>query len=486
LTINQNASLDIQNNLSNDGILTLQSVSNAYSSIVSPNVLGAGTFNYNRHVNTNATSGGNDLISAPFTSAAQTFGVFAGVNGNIVTDPNNANRKLFGPFNKTTGTYQIYNIVDDAAVTLDAGIGYRAASTDNGTFTFTGTFITSNVNTTISIGGPQFQIWNLIGNPYPSYIKLSDFLALNSSKFNTSRSGVYGYNGSASGFEIWNNAYSLANPNAIITPGQGFLVASNSALVDVNFTTGMRTTGTSDDFIPNRLSGQPIAYLQVGAAMASNTYKTDFYFTDLASVGLDPGFDSGVFGTGASTRAIYSQLVQDNQGVDMGIQSLAFADLGTEVSIPLGINAPQGQQVTVSITNSNLPSNIEVYLEDNVTNSFTLLNTSNYVFTPSSNLNSTGRFFLRFNAQTLTNPEASINGIEIYTTTSPRGLFVAGQLATSTSISLYDMQGRMVLSSVLDSASNSNQVDVSNLSSGIYVVKVNNSAQQKTQKVIIK
>ena len=35
---------------------------------------------------------------------------------------------------------------------------------------------------------------------------------------------------------------------------------------------------------------------------------------------------------------------------------------------------------------------IELYLEDNIANTFTLLNTHNYTLTPNLNLNGTGRF----------------------------------------------------------------------------------------------
>ena len=483
LNINDNASLDIKNNLSNNGTLTLQSVSNAYSSIVVPSVIGSGTFNYNRHVNGPAVagSGGNDLISAPFTG--QTFGVFASNNTNIVTGPNVGDtRRLFGPFDKSIGQYVVYDIVTNAGTTLDAGVGYRAASTGGGTFTFTGVMNTGSVDTPISISGPQFAIWNLIGNPYPSYIKLSDFLATNSSKFNASRAGVYGYTGTSNSYEIWNSAYALANPNAMMTPGQGFLVASNMASVNVNFTSAMRSTGSSDDFIAGR--NAPIAYMQIKANISSKDYTTDFYFTDVASRGLNPGFDSGVFGSGAGSSSIYSRLVQENTGVDMGIQSIAYADLNSDVSIPLGINVPQGQQVTVSMINTRLPDGVEVYLEDALANTFTLLNNSDYIFTPTTNLNNAGRFFLRFNSNTLSTETTDLDRLQIYTLNQT--LFVNGLLNAATTVTLFDIQGRKVLTTELKSGSTNNTLDVSNMSSGVYIVKLNNTTQQKTQRVIIK
>jgi len=307
----------------------------------------------------------------------------------------------------------------------------------------------------------------------------------------TRNAALYGYDGDASGvggngYKVYNLANAGTNQMA---PGQGFLVTADATKVaayDMTFDPSMRSIGSSDDFIPGRLADDNNVHVTLQAAMGTVNYSTDIHFIDSSTSGLDFGYDAGVFGNNAPATSMYSQLVENNTGVDLAIQALAFSDLGSEIIVPLGINVSQGQQVTVSIAESDLPSNIEVYLEDNVTGVFTLLNTSDYIFTPSSNLTDTGRFFLRFSDQTLSTPEANINGLQIYTTASPRALFIKGQLSSATEVALYDIQGRKVASSTLDTNSNSNQVDVSNLSSGVYVVKLSNSSQQKTQKVILK
>lgn len=471
---------------------TLESTSTNYPSLI---VRGSGVLtgliNYKRHANTNngeaTTTGKNDLISSPL--GGQTFGEFADANQNIVSDPNNNARKLFGPFNKSTGTYQIYNTTTDGSVVLTPGTGYRAASSDNGNFIFTGSINNENYNISILNSGPDFQEWNLIGNPYPSYIELDKFLALNNSQFSGISSGVYGYDGEASdGYTIWNQAYSDANPGAAITPGQGFLVASKAGGGTIKFRRNMRTVGNTDDFIVGRNSSDnAISYLKLNATNGELNANTDFYFTNNATLGLDPGYDSGVFGSISPAFSLYSRLAQGNVGVNLAVQSIGLSDLDNDVMIPLGINAAQGQEVTVSIAQSTLSSEVEVYLEDTVTGTFTLLNTSDYVFTSNTNLNGTGRFFLRFADQAaLSNPDNQISVLQIFTTASPRALFIKGQLSATTTVEMYDVQGRKVLSKILEGSSNSNQVDVSSLSSGIYVVKLNNTTQQKTQKVILK
>ena len=144
--------------------------------------------------------------------------------------------------------------------------------------------------------------WNLIGNPYPSYIKLSDFLTLNINAFLSSSAAVYGYNGDTSnGWKIWNMAYALANPNSIITPGQGFLVSSELSTGMMVFNPSFRTNASGnalldDDFIDDRAANSSdIAYLELAMNSNLNSYSTDFYFTDMASRGLDPGYDASAF-----------------------------------------------------------------------------------------------------------------------------------------------------------------------------------------------
>jgi hypothetical protein len=234
----------------------------------------------------------------------------------------------------------------------------------------------------------------------------------------------------------------------------------------------------------------PNLHLRLNAAIGTGNYHTDFYFNDDSTSGVDRGYDAAVFGNVAQPTAMYSKIVDGSYAyMDFAIQSLHTSALGSDIIVPLGINVAQGQQVTVSIATSGLPLDINIYLEDNVTGTMTLLNTTDFIFTSGSTLNSAGRFFLRFlyeTDQTLSTPETTLNSLQMYALPSPRTLMIKGQLVETTKVQLYDMQGKLVLSSHLETSSNANQVDLSNLSSGVYIVKLNTATQQKTQKVILK
>ncbi|WP_460220496.1 GEVED domain-containing protein [Psychroserpens sp. MEBiC05023] len=474
------------------GDLILNSTSNQYSSLILDGTA-TGNIVYKRHVNTNASTTGNDLISAPLTG--QAFGDFAAANTNMFFNPSTPTEKLFGPFDKVSGTYLTYdtNVAVEAAIVLNPAIGYRSASTNNGTFDFKGTVNTGAINTPIFISGATFPEWNLIGNPYPSYIDLSDFLAANNTQLSVQSGGIYGYDGDATnGWTIWNQATAdLAEQNLmplLITPGQGFLVASATATASIDFTPSMRRTGNSDDFILGRQDNNSnIVHLQLELNNTTEGFfKTDFYFTDNASNGMDFNYDSSVFGNQApSDFALYSQLLEANEGIDLGIQSLGF-DALSNATIPLGIHVQEGQQFTISISESTLPSNIEIYLEDTVANTFTLLNTTDYTISSTEDINSIGRYFLRFNEDTLGIDSTSDKTIEIYTTTQSKGLFVEGQLPQDSDLSIFDLQGRLIESHTLSNSEIIHRINISSISTGIYLVTLKNDLFEKTQKVIFK
>ncbi|WP_299119810.1 T9SS type A sorting domain-containing protein [uncultured Winogradskyella sp.] len=487
-TVSAGQSITSNSGVINNGVLELNSVSTSYSSLISDNVNGEVV--YNRHVNQFASSGSstgnNDLISAPVTNADQTFLVLRTANPDMPSGTiGGVPSFLFGPFDNNANTYINYTAADDNSV-ITSGIGYRTASTEptGSTFEFVGNAETGAISTPISVGtGSEF---NLVGNPYPSYISLSSFLASNSSEFSPSTSGVYGYDGDATdGFTIWNQAYSDANPTAKITPGQGFLVASKAGGGTIAFTPDMRTKGTTDDFIAGRFANLNLAHMKLQLSKGNSLYNTDLYFNDNASLGMDPGYDSAMFDETTPAFAMYSHLVENNFGKDMAVQSVSYSDIDN-VTIPLGINIAQGEQATVSIFENNIPEGITVILEDNVTNTFTNLLEGDYIFTPTTTLSETGRFYIHFSNTTLNTTENILNGLEIYTNANPKEIVVKGQLESKTTLQLYDIQGRLVNTQLLNTKDTKHTVDVSNLSAGVYVVQLLNNFGNRTQKVILK
>lgn len=461
----------------NTASFELQSTSTNYSSLIVNRTVD-GKVTYKRHVNSYANN--NDFISAPVTG--ERFDLFHPNNTNI--HKLDASTFLFGPLNKTTGTYTAWT--ETSTATLLPAEGYRVASTDGGTFTFRGTVNTGTISRDIRYGGTYYKKWNAIGNPYPSYIDAYKFLEDNLDNLSSTVAAIYGYDGDSSdGWAVWNLSTLEFEENPYITPGQGFYVAANDGGGRVNFTPDMRLIKNSDDFIPNRPSNTRKGRIELKITNANKTFSTELYFNEHASKSLDRGYDAAIFGGKAPNFAVFTQLVEDNTGEDLAIQSLNYNDLSNDVIIPIGINATKGQQITVSLENMILPEGTEVYLEDNVTNTTTLLNNSNYSLTVSSNLKDTGRFFLRVsNTTTLSTDSSIINSLHIYATS--KTVYIKGSLNEKTIASVYDVQGREISTMLLKSGSNTNQINLSQVHAGVYIVKLKNNIEEKTQKVILK
>ena len=479
------------NTLDNVGNIELTSISNNYSSLI-VNTSITNPVVYNRHVNsiadTNTTTGKNDFVSAPVTDTAQTFLQFRTENVNVLPTSNSGptTRFFFGPFDNNTGDYLTNTAADDNSL-ISAGTGYRTASKvgSNALFKFTGNVEIGSIAVPVTVGAATD--FNLIGNPYPSYIRLDEFLQANQSSFSSASAGVYGYIGDfTDGFKVWNTAYSEANPDAVIAPGQGFIVSSTAGGASIKFNPNMRSSGTSDDFISGRIGNNAeLANITLQLTNGEDLFNTDIYFNNNASLGMDKGYDSGMFNSNNTDFSMYSHLVENNTGIKMAAQAVSYSDLDN-VSIPLGINADQGQQLTINISSSNIPDGVDVFLEDNVTNTFTNLITSDYTISPSTALTGTGRFYVHVSRETLGTSENILTGLDIFTSRSTQEIIIKGLLKSDTQLSLYDAQGRTVVSKTLDVNEANHSVNVSTLAPGIYIVQLTANTMNRTQKVIIR
>jgi len=490
LTLNNSSNLFISGTMTNNGTITLNSASNAYSSLII-NGTATGDVNYNRTVNAytdNDNSDDNDLISSPLSG--QTFGSFSGNsdNSNLLAS---GTLRAFAPFDKSSGTYVNYDTSSNNNTVITAGTGYRASTTDGGTLTFTGSVETGTVSINIQDSGPSYQDWNLIGNPYPSYVDLSVFLNHEVSSGITNlnilegASGVYGYDGDVSdGWDI----ITLANVGSrLLAPGQGFFVAADDADVsayDLEFTPAMRTTGSDDDFIAGRNLDEELIFFNLNLSTSNNSYNTEFYFNDNATSGLDSGYDAVLWGADTSGFVLYSHLANNNTGTPIALQALGNDDL-SDIRIPLGLNANSGEQLTFSITEFNLPSNTTIYLEDSHENTISLLNTDDYVFTSDTDLLGTGRFYLWFTENALNVDGNTLSSVNIFSESNPKHLVINGILQRPTNARIYDLQGRMVESQDLYSNIISQYMDVTHLSMGVYVVRLTNNQQAISKKIII-
>jgi hypothetical protein len=323
--------------------------------------------------------------------------------------------------------------------------------------------------------------FNLVGNPYPSFISVSSFLTVNSSVLG-SGFDVYGWNGSS--YTTYNSA-----SGAYIAPGQGFMVgADSSSSANLTFTTGMQSTSNSsmDDFI----SGDQLedrAELFLGYSSSGYTNKAEIYFLDNTTDSFDTSYDTVTIdfdhNNGIHTRLVDSS--SDNR--NFVIQSLSYDEMNDK-AIPLVIHGIESQELTVNILHRTTPADINIYLEDTFLNTLTNLKEQDFVLTPMSDLSGAGRFYIHLTEDTMSTSDVASNLMNAYKEADSDFITIEG-LSSQTgevNLSIYNILGSKVMSASFDNSLNQRILSTQGISQGIYIVELVSMGSRVTKKILIK
>ena len=497
ITINAGYSLTAANLTLSDGkVLIVKATYSTFGNLIVNNVTNnGGTLIYDRPI---PNSPINDHVSSPVSGMVfSSFAVNSQNENRLYINPNDSNEYLVGPFNNTSDSYATYSVGTDDDVVFNSGVGFRMGTiTDNpeeNTIRFQGAVPTGDISIALTDGSTDNATsgkWNLIGNPYPSYINFETFYNTNKAQFDQGEyQAIYGYAGIDGNnnpiWTIWNQlTIDDTNITEKIAPSQGFFVASKSggSTADISFTPTMRTVGTDDNFMSGGNSTfESLALAKIMMSNGNSVHNTDIYFVENQTKGLDAGYDAGAYS--GSANGIYTNLVEENSGAAIAIQALPYNDIN-DIIVPVVINSEAGEELTISldIPSLTLPSDTYVYLKDDLLDTITMLNEDNYIFTPDTELNSAGRFFIQFSSSSvLSTDNYTVNEMLIYTKQASKTIIIEGILKTDTDIKVYDLQGRMVLNKKLDRSRITNSINASTLNSGIYIIQIDGL----TQKIIL-
>ena len=437
------------------------------------------------------------LVSPP-VSGQDYDDTYVSTNGIAQSIPNNLN--AIGPYTTSSNTWD-YMTIGELNLSFSSGVGYsvkRTTGTGAGEIPFTGE-IAGDLET--QNGGVNFTLiydpssspdnddqylgynWNLVGNPYPAYIKNSEFLTSNSSNI---LGTIWTWNsGSAAYEDRVSNISDSGNGNFPIAPGQGFFVRS-IASGNINFPEANQyhqiEIGNADTF--ERTTPLTSIKLFINNGSSYNRH-CDVYYLDNVTLGFDYGYEGQIFGSGnPNSLAIYTQLLENNEGVNYQTQSLPNTNYEGMV-VPVGVDALANAEITISAQLNNFPANIKVFIEDKLENTFTRLDeTSNFSTTLSTNLNSTGRFYLHTTSASLsTGNVLDNNPVSIFTTTRDN-LRIVGVQSGTANVQIFNILGKQVLNTSFE-GSGSNNINLPVLSSGVYIVQVKNESGTVNKKVVI-
>ncbi|MBF6640490.1 fibronectin type III domain-containing protein [Flavobacterium sp. J49] len=309
--------------------------------------------------------------------------------------------------------------------------------------------------------------WNLLGNPYPSAIRASQFLFDNNTKImgnvklwthgtlpDIIASPFYNtfiYNYSPGDYLTYNFTGTSCCPTAgadlFIGSGQGFFVQMTdgpAASDNITFTNSLRSNTYSNSTfyrlsnsnVSNSINVENLERNRIWLDIIdsnNNSDRTLFGYIENATMGNDSFFDCITQNTGGI--AIYSLL--DDAKLSIQGRALPF-DINDEV--PIGINIPTSGNHTIALAAiDGLLNNQNIYLKDGLLNITHDLKASPYQFT-SANGMIHDRFRVVYQSNALGNPEFSTN--------NPVNVIVKDEVAVSSnnlqmeSIIVYNILGQ--------------------------------------------
>jgi hypothetical protein len=463
LNIPAGKQLTVSTTLTNDGTLNLLSDATGSATILTPSsISGAGTANVQQYL----ILGRNWYISSPVTGA--TSAAITGTTGSTMVS-----------YNEVNGLWP------SAGETLNVGQGYIAVSpTSSAAVTFSGTlntgaqsFSLNRTDTAVVKRG-----FNLVGNPYPSYLNWESATRTNVGPtmwYRSKDAGAYVF---ATYGAVSQLGTSLGGTpvTKYIPPMQAFWVrVSGAGSGTLAFDNSMLSHSATSNLL--KAPSATAATQQVLRLQVSNGINNDeaiVFFNENAANGFDAYDSPKMTNANAAIPEIYTIA---------GNEKLVINGLTTVIpneELALGFTTGQSNTFSIKATEfSNFSADTKVYLRDNLLNTEQEL-TSGSEYSFSSDIASTStRFSVIFKSAGVT---TGINSADvrngIYKNANNQIIINYNTISADASVSVYNSIGQKMQTKRLTST---NTQIGTGLPSGVYMVTVNNAGKSITAKVIL-
>lgn len=464
ITITNGATLSVGTDISSSGTIIVQDGGNLIQT--GSSVFASGSYQVSQSGSGSANN--YNFWSSP-VSGATVPSVFSGANG-CDFYYYNAGASEF----RRLSAYStcVPAVTADGSSTMTNGLGYSVAG--GGTPTFSGTVNTGNISVSVSSG------WNLIGNPYPSSISGTSFLATNSNTTGTlyfwsdDGSAGAGYDATAD-YATWNSGGgtgatgggSSTTPNGSVAVAQGYFVSVTSGS-SISFNNGMRSGSNAQFFKKD----DTIQRAWISAMAPEHSSQILFAFTENATEGEDWSYDSKRFSSG-SDFAFGSVLGEASE--PYAIQSFSDEDLQTRREIPLSIYSTESGVTSFQLDNTeNLDTNVVISITDKATGKTQLLENGPFAVYLSANQLYDNRFYILFKNKNAPDPTS----VKEYRPSFLNLSYTDNQLFLNNVIPMERMDlitttGSIVYSSELN-ASLEKTININGLSQGVYIARILN------------
>lgn len=424
------------------------------------------------------------LIGVPVTGETSTD-----IDDDLRTSSGKSAIGHWDPGSGANGAYVYFNT--DSGTSLTNGRGYLISPSASGNVDFTGTMSYATVTYTLEDESGTHGNWNLIGNPFPSFLHMTNdaadatnnFLTVNTAALHDDYQAVYAWDGSE--YDVYNQTTDNTN---YVAPGEGFFVYSVDGGATVSFTEAMQTSGRGSNFNASIARGTSskaqkrvsVFKLELKDNLKEEIDITKLYFSNEQEVskGLDPGYDAGKFFEGSDSR-IFTRLVNEDKGTDFHIQALPYSDL-SDVVVPLGITT-KSSSLQLSIKENSIDHLYSIYLEDKLNNTIVELDQTIDLDFVDNNSNGLGRFYLHFTKGMI--PELPTDGddFRIYKV-SESEIRLMGSPETIYNAKIYDFSGRLTKEVNFTHKVNINEID----SKGIKILTIESNDKKIIKKFDIK
>lgn len=380
-------------------------------------------------------------------------------------------------FNPQTGNWEIQPY---GTTTMEAGKGYIVRAPNNFDLSvpaifstnFYGTINNGVVSVPISLQNGQTFGWNLIGNPYPSAIRVDDFLSLseneplfdqtvylwthnselnssNGYQYTTDDYAIYNFTGGVSAkaaYGVGQSSITEITPSGYIASGQSFFIKAKANGTAV-FNNSVRNISYNAEFYKNAITTalpqmnieKNRVWLDIRNSQGAFKQTLVGYVTG-ATNDIDSKFD-GINLNGNSYMNFYSI----NAASKFSIQGRALPFTTTD-RVELGYYSAIAGTYKISINHLDgvfEDPNIYIYLEDKLLDVVYDLKANPYSFTSASGTFD-NRFVLRYSNNALTNNQVAVTDNAIKVVTQSNKIIVQSLDNAIQEIAVHDILGQEI------------------------------------------
>jgi len=394
-------------------------------------------------------------ISSPISNATST-----------VVDAASAN--VLKSYDETKHTW--VEVLDNTT-TLPVGTGYFARLGASTTATYTGTLNNGDITLSPSRSGTSDEKrgFNLVGNPYPSYLNWDDV-----GKTNIQTTMWYrAYNGLSMVFDTYNALGEVGTDNngtevnKFIPPMQAFWVrvSNDGDIASLTFKNSMRSHQTGNLLKSNTQND----IIRLKVSNGTNSDEAIVVFNADATNGIDAFDSEKMSNNDASIPELYT-VANSQKLVINGLESAVSNPI-----IPLGFKTAKAGTYTITAKAIEGLNGVPVILEDKLLNKIQdLTQSSSYSFS-SDSVDNASRFVLRLKSTTIVNEIAE--SINVYAKSQAIAVTTTETIGK---ITITDVLGRTIATQTIVGT----QTDIE-ISSGVYFVKVQTSNGVVTKQVVV-